>query len=304
MCGLAVGQLHEVAEVLDRAVAPAAVQVVHERRAVVRGEDRGRCRRSATFVARVAGVLRELARARSPGRSGGTSRAGTGRARPATSAPAAAQEARRRPGRRGTRGPTSWRIVSALCSMRASPSSSRTSNGLPACGSGTASAPAVRCRRAAWRAARPPLRWRGVSSITGPPCWPRRRRGRRRSRPSGRREAHGRPAAPAGPRRGPGGSTGRSDAGTPWRPRSAPGSRGSTAVSIFSTWRTTASISRRARPDRRAIRAPGAGGVAGGHDVRRVAVGDRGPAPSRGCRSIWLPNAPARRTSSTASTPA
>ena len=35
-----VGQLHEVAEVLDGAVAPAAVEVAHERRAVVRGEDR------------------------------------------------------------------------------------------------------------------------------------------------------------------------------------------------------------------------------------------------------------------------
>ena len=41
-----VRELHEVAEVLDRAVAPAVVEVADERRAVVRGEDRVRSRRS------------------------------------------------------------------------------------------------------------------------------------------------------------------------------------------------------------------------------------------------------------------
>ena len=56
-----VGQLHEVAEVLDRAVAPAVVQVAHERRAVVRGEDR-RVAADPDVVRLVPGVLDELAR--------------------------------------------------------------------------------------------------------------------------------------------------------------------------------------------------------------------------------------------------
>ncbi len=51
-----VGQLHEIAEVLDRAVAPAAVEVAHEGRAVVGGED---CVPAADdhVARRVAGVL-------------------------------------------------------------------------------------------------------------------------------------------------------------------------------------------------------------------------------------------------------
>ena len=56
-----VGQLHEVAEVLDRAVAPAAVEVAHERRAVVRREDRVRAA-DLDAVRLVAGELGELAR--------------------------------------------------------------------------------------------------------------------------------------------------------------------------------------------------------------------------------------------------
>ena len=50
--------------------------------------------------------------------------------------------------------------------------------------------------------------------------------------------------------------------------------RGSTAVSIFSTRRTTPSISRRAAPDSRAMSAPVAGRVAGGPHPVEVAVRD------------------------------
>ena len=56
-----VGELHEVAEVLDRPVAPAVVEVANERRAVVRGEDRGHAA-NLDAVRRVARVLGELAR--------------------------------------------------------------------------------------------------------------------------------------------------------------------------------------------------------------------------------------------------
>ena len=55
-----VGELHEVPEVLDRAVAAAAVQVAHERRAVVRGEDRVHPA-DLDVPFRVARVLGELA---------------------------------------------------------------------------------------------------------------------------------------------------------------------------------------------------------------------------------------------------
>ena len=59
-CGDSVGQLHEVAEVLDRAVAAAAVEVAHERRAVVRGEDRMHAA-DLDVARRVPRVLGELA---------------------------------------------------------------------------------------------------------------------------------------------------------------------------------------------------------------------------------------------------
>ena len=58
--------------------------------------------------------------------------------------------------------------------------------------------------------------------------------------------------------------------------------RGSTAVSIFSTRRTTPSISRRAARDSSAISAPVPAALPADADVLEVAVGDRGRAPSRG----------------------
>src|SRR5690348_8903909 len=54
-----VGEFHEVAEVLDRAVATAAVQVTDERRPVVGGKDRVHPP-DLDVVGRVAGVLGEL----------------------------------------------------------------------------------------------------------------------------------------------------------------------------------------------------------------------------------------------------
>ena len=58
--------------------------------------------------------------------------------------------------------------------------------------------------------------------------------------------------------------------------------RGSTAVSIFSTRRTTPSISRRAAPRQQRDERAGPGRVAGRADVVEVAVGDRARGPSRG----------------------
>ena len=58
-----VGQLHEVAEVLDRGVAPALVEVVDERRAVGRHEDHVRVA-DLDAAGRVAGTLGEDARGR------------------------------------------------------------------------------------------------------------------------------------------------------------------------------------------------------------------------------------------------
>ncbi len=61
--GRRVGQLHEVAEVLDRAVAPAAVEVRHEGRPVVRREDHVRVAEDDVPLG-VARVLRPHARRR------------------------------------------------------------------------------------------------------------------------------------------------------------------------------------------------------------------------------------------------
>ena len=159
--------------------------------------------------------------------------------------------------------------------MSARPSSPSTSNGASVrVRNGMCSAWAA--SRSACRAARPPLRRRaGRPSAVLPAadraptggvvvrCGRRRRRARRR-RPS--------PAAPRPPR----------DAGTAavlcgkaiastkcsWK-------RGSTAVSIFSTRRTTPSISRPRRARQQRDERAGPGRVAGRPDVGEVAVGDQ-----------------------------
>ena len=182
--GLAVGELHEVPEVLDRAVAPAAVEVADERRAVVRGED-GVRPADLDVVVRVAGDLGELARGASPGRSGGTSRAGSGRARPGRRRRRSRSRSRAAASPRNS-SPTSWRIVSAFSSMIERPSSLRTSNGASVRVRNGSRAMWVRAR-AACRPARPPVRWRGDSStVIGPPSRPTTTARRRRPPPSGR----------------------------------------------------------------------------------------------------------------------
>ena len=142
----------------------------------------------------------------------------------------------------------------------------------------------ARARRAAragraWRAARPPVRRRGSSSITrsSVAC----RRATARGDVVVRRAAA--VASPAGPL---GASPGSVDDGRPGSGTAAvrcgkaiastkcSWKRGSTAVSIFSTRRTTPSISRRAAPRQQRDQRAGAGGVAGRADVGEVAVGD------------------------------
>ena len=76
--------------------------------------------------------------------------------------------------------------------------------------------------------------------------------------------------------------------------------RGSTAVSIFSTRRTTASISVRAAPDSRAMSAPVPAALPADRTWARSQSGMR-PRIIAWVGSIWLPNAPARRISSTSS---
>ena len=75
-----VRELHEVAEVLDRAVAAATVEVADERRAVRRREH-GRRAPQVDGVRRVAGDLVELARRRRLDELAGETREGTGPAR-------------------------------------------------------------------------------------------------------------------------------------------------------------------------------------------------------------------------------
>ena len=136
--------------------------------------------------------------------------------------------------------------MSAFCSISARPSSSRTSNGASLrVRNGMCSACAA--RRAAWRAARPPDRCLGVSSISAAPCCLRRppavgdaRRDRPLRRPS--------PSATPCRRSGNGTTRPRLGKAAVWCGKAIASTkcswkRGSTAVSIFSTRRTTPSIS-------------------------------------------------------------
>ena len=86
------GQLHEITEILDRAVAPAFVQVAHEGRTVDRREHR---MVAADFhrAFRVAGILGELRRRRGA-ELAGEGRAGSGTRVSRTSAPASRNIAR------------------------------------------------------------------------------------------------------------------------------------------------------------------------------------------------------------------
>ena len=279
--GDGVGQLHEVAEVLDRAVAPAVVEVADERRAVVRGEDRVR---PADLDVAFAGSARTgcTRAARSPGRSAGTSRAGTGRGRRRRPRrPSASSRSASGSPRNST--PTSSRIVSALCSISGEallaedlergelPGQERDVLGVGV----RAGAPGARRGRRCVAAA-------GRPSAVLPRCRSRRsagvvaRRGRRP--PAAPPSRFGRAASTTAPRCGNGAVLcGNAIASTKccWK-------RGSTAVSIFSTRRTTPSISVRAAPDSSAMSAPVPGGIAGRPDVGRGRSRGSGRGSSRG----------------------
>ena len=290
-----VGELHEVLEVLDRAVAAPAVQVADERRAVRRSED-GVHAADLDVVRGVARVLREalgrrrLDRARRHIPRGNRTRSPShvGAGRPRT--------ARGRRARRGTRSRPAPGSCRRSARSISSPSSVSTSNG----GSvrvmyGTRSG--ADAARAACRPARPPVRLRGrvrrlrVRSSGAPLV----RRGRGRGSPATSAALVAGRAARA-PRRGERHDGRqprrrlRSCAGSPSRRRNAPGSAARSAVSIFSTRRTTSSISARAARFSSAIRAPVPGGVAGRRHVRR----GRSRAPARG--PARAPGRCARRT--------
>ena len=96
-----VGELHEVAEILDARVAAALVEVADEGRAVGRREHRVLAA-DQHVAGGIARVLRELARRASPGSAGGTCRAACAPARPARPRRPPSRS-RAPPGPRGTR---------------------------------------------------------------------------------------------------------------------------------------------------------------------------------------------------------
>ena len=301
-----VGELHEVAEVLDRAVAPAVVEVADERRAVVRGED-GVHPADLDVVRLVPGVLGELARrgrlddlAGQPAREADPLALDVGAG--------VAEQAQRVRRRRGTRG----RPPRGSCRRCA-----RWSRGPPRRGPRTGASVRVRngsrstwaWRRAARRASRPPDRRRGCrrrssvllrgarstrsvvarAGVIGSPAAAARRRRRRSRQVDHGRQVRGRR---------------RSGGGTPSRRRSAPGTAARPRSRSSRRAATTSSISRRAAAaDSSAIRAPVPAALPAALTRSSVASGIS-PRTIAWNGSIWLPNAPASRTSSTVSIPA
>ena len=271
--GAGVGQLHEVAEVLDRAVAPAAVEVAHERRAVVRGEDRVHPA-DLDVALRVARVLGELARrgrlddlAAHPAREADALAVdvGAGVAEQAERVGVAAElDADLLEDRVGVvldereallaedleRGelPGQERDVLGMAREPERPGGRRGRRSAAAAGRPSGVLPRCRSPRSAGAVARCP----GVGSGGA---------GRGRARPAAARPPRG-----AGSRRV---LCGNAIASTKcsWK-------RGSTAVSIFSTRRTTPSISRPRRARQQGDQRAGPGRVAGRPDVGEVAVGD------------------------------
>ena len=292
-----VGQLHEVAEVLDRAVAPPVVQVADERRAVVRGEDRVHPA-DLDVPLRVPRVLGELARrARLDDRRhiprGKRTRS------PSTVAPASRRRRSASGSPRNSR-PTSWRIVSAFCSMSDRPSSSRTSNGASfRVRNGTCSAWLARRSRLARRppAAAPrgdlvhlgvlPRAGRdGPSSSLGPLF---------AADPAGPAAL----SAAAAARPWPGSGSRRSCAGRPSPRRSAPGSAARRRSRSSRPAGRPPSISVRAAADSRAMSAPVPAAFPAERTWSRSQSG-MSPRTIAWVVSIWLPKAPASRISSTA----
>ena len=271
-----VRELHEVAEVLDRPVAATAVEVANERRSVCRSEDRVRAAEHDAAL-RVPGELGELARR---GRLHELS------AHPAREADALAVDVR--PGvaeeheRIGCVAEIDAHLredrVGVLLEDREALLAENLERGERA--REERHAFDHRRRRAAWRAARPPLRrprvsvMRSSSLVAGSSAAPVRSfaRGSRTVRD----------------RRGYGStSCGIAIAFTKcsWK-------RGSTAVSIFSTRRTSSSISVRAARFRSAIRAPVPAAFPAAVHLLRITIRHE-PEDERVNRVDVVPNAPA-----------
>ena len=285
-----------------RAVAPAAVEVAHERRAVVRREDRVHPA-DLDVACRVAGVLGELARARSPGRSSGTCPAGSGPAR-------RRRRRRRRGSSRSASGsprnssPTSWRIVVGVVlderqallaedlERRERAGQERDVLGVR----GERGAPGgPRVHRSGGGGSRP--------SVVLPACRPPTARRRRRSvRALGgalaRRARRARAARP----RWPGSGTARSCAGTPCLHEVLLEARLDRGLDLLDPPDDALDLGPRARADSRAMSAPVPAALPAARTWARSQSG-MSPRTIAWSGSIWLPNAPARRISSTASIP-
>ena len=261
-----VRELHEVAEVLDRPVAAPAVEVAHERRPVGGREDRV-LPAEDDVVRPVPRDLRELARARSPARAGGTGRAGTGRARRRRPRPRSREELERVGGvaevdpdlledRVGVLLERREALLGEDLERRQRPREERH---------------ALDVRRAAAPPGAPPARrcaglWsRSCDLLSEADPSPRSRP--RRPLMLAAAALRGRDIRfvwrGAG-RSSRGARTGRRRAGSPSRSRSAPGSAARRRSRPSRPERTTPSISSRAPRSRSAMRAPVAGGVPGG----------------------------------------
>ena len=269
-----VRELHEVAEVLDRAVAPAAVQVAHERRAVVRREDR--VHPADLDVARlVARVLGELPRR---GRLDDLP-AHAARETDALALDVGAGVAEQ-PKRVGVAAELETDLledrVGVVLDQREALLVEHLERGELAGQERDVLGVGRETRGLAGGSAAGSVPW-GLVHQRSPCCAAatRRRRRRRGASPAPPAVASATPARRSGngttrPRFGKAAvRCGNAIASTKcsWK-------RGSTAVSIFSTRRTTPSISVRAAPDSSAMSAPGPRGVAGRSDVGEIAVRD------------------------------
>ena len=308
--GRQVGQLHEVAEVLDGPVAAPAVQVAHERRAVGRREDRAHAA-DVDVARRVAGDLPEVVRG--GGLDDGPAHAareadplavdvGAGLAQQAQGVRVAAEvDADLLEDRVGVvldeREPLLREDLEGGHRARQERRVDRRVVG--SCGlSGRSAAGASAARLVGHRSS-------SVAIVTASP--PRGLVVRSSSVARLRRRRPERPFVAAGSgATGIGRSTTRARFGVGavlWGMAMAATKcswkRGSTAVSIFSTRRTWVSISRRASADRRAMRAPVPAALPTASTRASSQSGMR-PRTMAWKGSIWLPKAPARRTCSIA----
>ena len=293
-----VGELHEVAEVLDRPVAAPVVEVADERRAVGGREDRVAAA-DLDVVGRVARDLRERRRRRRL--DDAAAQAAREAHALAVDVGAGVREQRAAPRAcRGTRSRPARGSCRRSASISSRPSSESTSNGRQrpreerdACDGGVQ----PRGLPSGTAAAAPAGRRLGHVGLLSWVAPVRRRRCRvaalRRGRDAPRRQLRRRREA----RR-----TGRCRAGSPSRATKCSWKRGSTAVSIFSTRRTTSSISARAVRSSSAMRAPVPAALPA-EVTRSGSQSGTSPSTSACTGSMWAPKAPARRIRSTRSSP-